>query len=648
VTLFFSILVTSPTQKKNNMTNSEDSKAQKLVKLAMVLVSMVTIVYHASYLFRPGVNAILHQNIHLAMAFVLLSLHFISTKRTLGFSLVGLIVLALSLAVTIYIHLEYERLAMWAGFPEFWDVIVGVILVLLVTWFTYLHWGGIFPILAGISVAYAFFGHYLGGVIGHPLLEPKLVLSSMGIGFEGVYGMMLNLSANVIFFFVIFGALFESVGISDFFRELGKMIGNRFRGGTAVGSAASSSLLGMVTGGSVINVALAGSFTIPAMKNARFRPEVAGGIESTASTGGGLTPPVMGIAIFIMASLLNTTYTDLLPAVVLPAVVFYFGMFLSIFLVIRRDNIPKLHLEYASQDIKAGLPVFLIPISILVYLLIKRYPPAYAAFYTVLALIVMSMLNKRTRPTALKLLEGLTKGCVIMASLALVLAMIGIFVSMVNMTSAGPKLTSMIMAFSGGNMLLALFLTMFLCMILGCALPAPIAYMVVALVVAPGLKDLGVSIVATHLFCFYFSFLSAVTPPIAGAAMVASRIAGASFMKTGWEALKFSLPFFVVPYFVIFNPAVIFESQPVLSAAIGITLMFLSASSMAFFAMGYLFGKLSPLERLLFLAFGIMAIFQTSGHGFVWGIVAGFGFTGLCLFRFIKKNPGQEDLVPST
>ena len=494
-------------------------------------------------------------------------------------------------------------------------------------------------------MAYAFFGHYLGGVIGHPKLDAKLVLSNMGIGFEGVYGMMLNLSANVIFFFVIFGALFESVGITSFFRELGKMIGRRFRGGTAVGSAASSSLLGMCTGGSVINVALAGSFTIPAMKEAGFKPTVAGGIESTSSTGGGLTPPVMGIAIFIMASLLNTTYTDLLPAVVLPAVVFYFGMFLSIFLVIRRDQIPRSILEFDQRDITAGLPLFLIPIALMVYLLIKRYPPAYAAFFTVVALIALSMLNKRTRPTAMKLLEGLTRGCVMMSSLALVLAMIGIFVSMVNMTSAGPKLTSMIMTFAGGNMLLALFLTMFLCIILGCALPAPIAYMVVALVVAPGLKDLGVSIVATHLFCFYFSFLSAVTPPIAGAAMVASRIAGASFMKTGWEAFKFSLPFFVVPYFVVFNPAVIFESQPVLSAIIGITLMFLSASAMAFFAMGYLFGNLSMVERFLFLIFGIMAVFHTSGQGNTWGVVSVVGMAVLLLYRFIKRSSSTPALV---
>jgi TRAP transporter 4TM/12TM fusion protein len=630
------------------MTITDDPKARKVVNILMLLVSVVMIGYHASYLVSPALNALLHQNIHLALAFVLLSLVVISKAQSGLVALAGAIILVLGLIVTVYIHFHYERLHMWAGFPEFWDIIIGITIVLLVSGFTYLHWGGIFPILAGISVLYAFFGHYLGGGIGHPELNPKLVLSNMGIGFEGIYGMMLNLSANVIFFFVIFGTLFESVGVTSFFREMGKLIGGRFRGGAAIGSAASSSMLGMCTGGSVINVALAGSFTIPSMKEAGFKPAIAGGIESTSSTGGGLTPPVMGIAIFIMASLLSTTYGELMPSVVLPAIVFYFGMFLSIFLVIQREKIPKLRLEYEMLDIKAGWPVFLIPIFLLIFLLIQRYPPAYAAFFTVIALISMSMLNKRTRPTVKKLLEGLTKGCVVMSTLAVVLAMIGIFVSMLNMTSAGPKLTSLIMTFAGDNRLLALFLIMFLCMIMGCALPAPIAYMVVALVVAPGMSDLGVSVLATHLFCFYFSLLSAVTPPIAGAAMVASHIAGASFMRTGWESLKFSLPFFVVPYFVIFNPAIIFEAQPVFSAVVGILLMFLSASAMAFCAMGYLFGRLTIVERLLFLGCGIMAVFQTSGMGMIWGIVSVGGLFALLIYRLIKRNPEKSELLVGT
>jgi TRAP transporter 4TM/12TM fusion protein len=628
---------------KSEENAAADSKGIKFTKIALSVVSIIMIAYHGLYLFKPTGNALLHQNIHLAIAFIILSLMTVIGAKNKIEIMTGALLLIISLVTTIYIHINYERLHMWAGFPESWDIVIGIVLVLLVTWFTFKNWGAVFPILAGLSVLYAFFGHHISGALGHPELDPKLVLSNMGIGFDGVYGIMLNLSANMIFFFVIFGALFEAVGVTSFFRELGKTIGNKFRGGAAVGSAVSSSMLGMCTGGSIVNVALAGAFTIPLMKDSKFSSEVAGGIESTASTGGGLTPPVMGVAIFIMAGLLNTTYTDLLPSVILPAVMFYFGMFLSIFLVIRRDSIPKFIMPVKIQAVKAGWPVFVIPITLMTVILLKRYPPAFAAFFTVTALLIVASFNVNTRPTVKKLIKGFTKGCVTMASLAVVLAMIGIFVSMLNMTNAGPKLTSIIMMISGGHVLFTLFLTMFLCMILGCALPAPVAYMVVALVVAPSLKDLGIPIVATHLFCFYFSFLSAVTPPIAGAAMVASRIANASFMKTSMEALKFSLPFFVVPYFVVFNPVVVFKAQPVVAAATGLTMMVLSSSCLAFFAFGQLFGPLSKIERAIFLLLSIFAVIQTSAYGLGAAGIIFVAFVIMMIYRW--KNKVEEEMV---
>ena len=154
--------------RSHNNAESTDTPAVKLIELMMLLASLVMIGYHGLYLFRPSVNALLHQNIHLAMAFVLLSLFLLSEARSVWKIVLGLVLLAVGIFVTLYIHIHYERLHMWAGFPEFWDVIVGIVLVVMVTWFTYVHWGAIFPVLAGIAVAYAFFGHYLGGVIGHP------------------------------------------------------------------------------------------------------------------------------------------------------------------------------------------------------------------------------------------------------------------------------------------------------------------------------------------------------------------------------------------------------------------------------------------------------------------------------------------------
>ncbi len=632
-------------------------KADKAITFAMVLLAVVMVFYHGLYLFKPFVNAILHQNIHLGMALAMLSLMGMKATQKTSLRLMWVVVAIVSIVVCTYVHIEYERLHMWAGYPGNVDIVVGVTLVILVCGFSWLHWGAVFPILAGVAVLYAFFGHLIAGPMGHPYLDPKLIISNMSVGFDGIYGMMLNTSANIIFFFVIFGSLFESVGIASFFRSIGRWIGGKMRGGAAIGSVASSSLLGMCTGGSMVNVALAGSFTMPMMVEAGFKPTIAGGIEACSSTGGGLTPPVMGIAIFIMASFLNMTYIELVPATIIPAFIFYLGLVLGVICIIKKENIPLCQMSYDGRAIRLGAPVFIIPMALLCYLLFSHYTPAFAAFWTTICLIVVSMYHKATRPSFKTLLDGFVKGCCSMASLALVLALIGIFITMINMTNAGPKLSSVIQMISGGYMLPSLFLTMVLCILLGCALPAPVAYMVVALVVAPGMKDMGIPIVATHLFCFYFSFLSNITPPIAGSAMVAARMLGVSFMRTGWESFKFALPFFVVPYFAIFNPIVTLHSQNVMDATIAVVMLILCSVAIASATWGYFRGKLGVLERIAFTASAILCTISgllAGMESLLWGIpgvgifafVAGWRFIrGTKSPLFVKQQPGEAECV---
>lgn len=633
------------------------SKIDTTLTITLCVVAVLMVIYHAVYLFFPMVNAILHQNIHLVFAFTVLCLMGMRATQKSWLRLFWLGILIISLLVCLYIHMEYERLHMWAGYPEDPDVVIGIILVLLVGFLGYLHWGIVFPVLSGISVLYALYGHMLSGPMGHPYLDPKLVLSTMGIGFDGIYGMMLNTSANVIFFFVIFGSLFESVGITRFFQSIGRFIGGKMRGGAAIGSVASSTMLGMCTGGSMVNVALAGSFTMPMMVEAGFKPTIAGGIEACSSTGGGLTPPVMGIAIFIMASFLNMTYIELVPAAILPAVFFYFGLFLGVVAIIKRDNIPMCRIDYDRQAITLGAPVFLIPIGILCFLLFNYFTPAYSAFWTTICLIIVASARQATRPSWKTLLKGLVKGCESMASLALVLAIIGIFVSMINITNAGPKLSNMIQLLSGGSMIMSLVLTMVLCLLLGCALPAPVAYMVVALVVSPGMKDMGIPIVTTHLFCFYFSFLSNITPPIAGSSMVAARMLGCSFMRTAWESFKFALPFFVVPYFAIFNPIVVLKEQAPMDAIVGLMALILCCIAIAAATWGYFRGKLNAVERLAFAASAVICTFgglKSGMESLMWTSIGMGLFILLVLYRmkmgvretlFLKVQPNELECV---
>lgn len=629
------------------MTQENIPVSDRAITLSMVVLAVIMVFYHALYLFHPLVNAILHQNIHLGFAFVMLCLAGMRATHTTSQRIFWLAVAVVSILVCTYVHVEYERLHMWAGYPEDPDVVVGIVLVALVGFFGYLHWGLVFPLLAGISVVYALWGHLLAGPMGHPYLDPKLILSTMSVGFDGIYGMMLNTSANVIFFFIIFGSLFEAVGITSFFQSIGRFIGGKMRGGAAVGSVASSTMLGMCTGGSMVNVALAGSFTMPMMVEAGFRPTIAGGIEACSSTGGGLTPPVMGIAIFIMASFLNMTYIELVPAAIIPAAFFYLGLFLGVIAIIKRDGIPMCRIDYDKRAIALGAPVFLIPIGLLCFLLFSYYTPAYSAFWTTICLIVVAAARRATRPTPRMLLTGFVKGCESMASLALVLAIIGIFVAMINITNAGPKLSALIQLLSGGYMLLSLVLTMVLCILLGCALPAPVAYMVVALVVSPSMKDMGIPVVTTHLFCFYFSFLSNITPPIAGSSMVAARMLDCSFMRTGWESFKFALPFFVVPYFAIFNPVVVMKAQAPMDAVLAILTLLLCCVAIASAVWGYFRGRLGVVERTLFAASAVVCTvggLQSGMDSLLWGGAGIALFSAVVLYRL--RTGTRDTLFP--
>ena len=470
-----------------------------ILDYCIIVTGLMMIFYHLLSVWVPMFNALLHQNIHLGFALTLL---FLLTMKQTGIRarIIAGLGLLLGLVIVFYMHIEHERLHMWAGFPEPRDIVVGIALVAVVFYLTWRSWGYIFPILVTIMIVYALFGHHVDGALGHPEFDPKLVLSNLGIGFSGTYGMLLNASANLIFLFIIFGAMFEAVGIDRFFIEVGTYLGRKLRGGSAQTAVFSSSFVGMCTGAAAANVALTGSYTIPLMKRTGFKPEHAGAIEAVASTGGQLTPPVMGVAIFLMASFLGVTYSSLMASALIPAVVFYLTVMIGVVLIASRSKVPMLDAKIDTSVLKWGAPLFIIPIGLITYLLISRYTAAYSAFMAIFALLGMAALRKETRPSLESILKGLNSGAAMGSSIAVACAMIGMFTSMLTMTGAGPKLAGLIEVLAQGNLLLALICTMVLAIFLGCAMPTPVAYVVTALVVAPVLQNMGLSLITAHFF----------------------------------------------------------------------------------------------------------------------------------------------------
>ena len=625
------------------MNGKQKTDAGKHLNQAIMTVAMLMIAYHFIAIWFPIFNPILHQNIHLGFCFVLLLLVVIrSLPGRRFFRILLVIAMIISVISVIFVHVHYERLSMWAGFPEPVDVMIGIALFVLVLLLTWKEWGYIFPTLVLISITYAFWGHYITGPLGHPHLEPKLILSNLGIGLEGIYGMMLNASANLIFLFIIFGSLFQVVGIDKFFIELGSYFGGYVRGGSAQTAIVSSSFVGMCTGSAPANVALTGSYTIPLMKKTGFKGVHAAAIEAAASAGGQLTPPIMGVAVFIMAGFLGVSYSSLMITALIPAIFYYAIIILGSLLIASRDNVPKLKKNIDKALLIRNGPVFIIPMGILTGLLILHYSPGYSAFFAIIAMLVIAMLRRETMPPLRSLLKGLTKGAIAGASIGIACASIGMFMKMLTSTGAASKLANLSQTLAGGHVVLGLIYAMGLSIILGCAMPIVVAYVICAIVVSPVLVDMGLPQMTAHFFVFYFAVLSAVTPPVAAAAMVGSKIAESDYVKTGFESLKLILPFFIVPFFLTTNPIVMGKSQPILSGAAAMIALIVACGSIMVFSQGYFLVAAKKLERIGYLFVAVMATI----YG-LYGFLLAF-FVSVALFIILFLNQFKRKAHHST
>ncbi len=525
-----------------------------VVGVAMVAYQMIT----TQHLF---VGAYEHQNIHLGFILVLLFLKALrDATRTWSVILYGAL-LVLSLCATGYVAVYMTHLEMVIGFPETMDVIVGVVLILLVIAATRHAWGIALPIVAGVFVAYFLFGHYVPEPLYHREFNFDYVVSYLSIGLSGIYGTFLSISANQVFLFVIFGALLEVIKVNDVFFELGKAAGRVFKGGPGQTAIISSSMVGMVTGAAVANVAITGAFTIPFMKRVGYKPEVAGANEATASTGGQLMPPVMGASAYLMASFLGLPYATVMLAALVPAVLYFWGCILGVQFIAVRSGIEPPAERIDRKLIARRLPLFLVPLALLVVMLLMRYSPSLAAFWAIVSALALSVITRDTRPSPMALIRCLAKGALIGAQIGISLAVVGLMAQSLITTGLGTKFAGIVELLSSGLLVPALLITMLVSIILGCGIPTSAAYSLVAIVVVPILVNMGVEDISAHFFAFYFAVISALTPPVALAALAAAGISGGDYMKTALWAFKLAISGFIIPFLVVFNPVMLLRPE---------------------------------------------------------------------------------------
>ncbi|MBM4330587.1 MAG: TRAP transporter permease [Deltaproteobacteria bacterium] len=531
------------------------------------LTALTLVTYHliaAGYKPLPGIQ---HRAIHIGLGFILIWLVFPISSRLRGNRIAFWVDLAfafITAIITIYVFHSFTTYADRVGLPPTTpDIILGIITILFTLEVARRTTGWVFPMITVGFLLFAIFGPYIPEPFAHGGLNIPRIVSSFFLTLEGTYGFITGVSANYILIFIVLAAVIRYTAAGQFIMDFTMSIIGKVRGGPAKMAVVASALMGTITGSSMANVAGTGSFTIPLMKSLGYRKEFAGGVEASASMGAQIMPPVMGGSIFIMMEILGVPYWDICVAAFPMAILFFIGLFIAVDYEAIRLNL----IGFSRKDLPSFFPTLrsgwylMLPILTLVYMLVKGVTPQRAGFTAILIAIVTGIISKRNRLNWRKLIAAIEMGA---KDALVVIGIVGaasLIQGIVSVTGLGLNLSNILVELSGGNLFVLLLLTAITSLILGMGLPIIVCYTLLSMLVAPALIKLGVLPLAAHLFIFYYGVISAITPPVAPDAFVASGIAGADPYKVAVEAVLIALPIYLIPFFFVYNPIFILRAS---------------------------------------------------------------------------------------
>ena len=453
-------------------------------------------------------------------------------------------------------------------------------------------------VVAGCFVAYAFLG------AGKSL---RIVIYNLFYTTTGVIGTPVGVCSTYIVLFVIFGAFLEATGIADFFISCANALAGSSTGGPAKVAVISSALCGMVSGSSVGNTVTTGSVTIPMMKKTGYPGEFAGAVEAASSTGGQIMPPIMGAAAFLMAEIVGVPYADIVVRAILPAILYFGGIFLMVHFRAKRLGLRGLPRE-SLPKFKNLLPKFylLLPLVVLVVMIVRGFTMSRSAIIATLLCIAVSMVDKEHRMDLQGLIKALEAGARNTLSIAVACGIAGIIAGVVTMTGLGQIFISAIVGIANGQLMIALVLTMLCCILLGMGVPTTANYIIMATTCAPILTTgMHLNAICANMFVFYFGIVADITPPVALAAYAGSAIAKSDPMKTAFNATRLAIAAFLVPYIFCMNPAMLFIDTTPIDVVLIIITSFAGMIAIASALEGYMLRNLNALERILLAAGGL-------------------------------------------
>lgn len=555
------------------------------------VIAVVGIALSLFQLYSAGVQPLglfYQRPIHLGFVLVLCFLIYpvfgpYRARGILGWALDALLI-AGGVLVGLWVPMNIDTIAT-AVFPRQIDVMVGILTVLLVLEAARRAVGFTMTVIAAVFLAYAFAGRrgelpwladWLPGILNHRGYSLDRVASQMTLGAEGIFGIPLGVAATFIFVFVLFGAVLEVSGAGKFFIDLAYATTGRQRGGPAKAAVIASAGMGSISGSAIANVVTTGAFTIPLMKKLGYRPAQAGGIEAAASTGGQIMPPLMGAGAFLMSEFTQTPYIDIVLISIFPAILYFGAVYLMVHIAAVKQGMQGMDASELpkTREVLAEGWHFLLPLGALVFLLVAGYSPMRVGFYAVLSIVAAASaralwiwaangaqgaaLRSLIKVGFFKTLEALELGARNAIAVSVACAVAGIIVGVVGLTGLGLKFSAMMLAFSNGNLLLALVLVLLASLVLGMGLPVTASYIVLIILVGPALtSEFGVPLLVAHLLVFWYSQDSNVTPPVALAGFAGAAIAGSKPMETSVQAWKYAKGLYLIPLFMVYNEAII-------------------------------------------------------------------------------------------
>ncbi|NIC05595.1 TRAP transporter permease [Billgrantia bachuensis] len=624
------------------------------------LITIVAVGLSLFQLYSAGIQPLglfyqrgIHLMLIMMLAFLMFPVFGPHRKRGLFGWLIDIAFLCGALITGGYLVLYLDEIVNRAGFWSETDIRVAIIATLTVLEASRRAVGLGMTIIGALAIAYAFAGprgelpwlaDWMPGIMGHRGYGLDRVAGQLYLGQEGIFGLPLGVAATYIFIFVLFGAFLESTGAGKFFIDLAYAATGRQRGGPAKAAVLASAGMGSISGSAIANVVTTGAFTIPLMKRLGYKPKQAGGIEAAASTGGQITPPLMGAGAFLIAEYTNTPYLDIVKVSILPAVMYFATVYLFVHIIALKQGMQGMARSELPQmrDVMREGWHFLLPLAVLVWLLVMHMSPMRVGFYAVVTMVAVAVLRyafwflflaprqgekvtaasiqRVIRAGLVKLVEGLELGARNAVAVSMACAVAGIIVGVVGLTGLGLKFSSMMMAFSGGNLLLALVMILLASLILGMGLPVTASYIVLIVLVGPALSnEFGVPLLIAHLVVFWYSQDSNVTPPIALAGFAGAAIAGSKPMETSFQAWKFAKGLYLIPLFMVYNPQIILGG-PILLVLWNVLIAFAALLAFAASLEGYLFTRMNAVLRLVLVA-GTVGSFYPSLYTEVAGFV---------------------------